>query len=97
MSMEIFIITPVGSMDIKKKQVKIQAYVNTPPFQFWFEDGILHMWTTERSGLFILALDEEKELHFLADVYHKPKEGTVYEFQGIYKTKRNEKGQMEKI
>ena len=63
----------------------IKTYINGPVHQFWFEDGILHLWVNERSGLYTIPLNEDEELHFLADVYHKlPKEaGTVYEFKGI--------------
>lgn len=57
---------------------------NRPVFQFWFEDGILHMWTNERSGLYTISLDEYFEMHFLADVYHNPESGTVYEFKGVH-------------
>ena len=64
-----------------------KAYKNAPIFQFWFEDDILHMWTTERSGLYTIALNKDEELYFLADVYHKPEVGTVYEFQEVHKKK----------
>ena len=82
---------------IKKEIKTINAYCANDVYQFWYEDGILHMWTTERSGLYTLALDSKRELHFLADMSHHPKEGTVYEFQGIFEIERDKDGKKVKV
>ena len=70
---------------MKKKTT--QAYTTGLIHQFWYEDGILHLWVNTRGGLYTIALSENKEMHFLADMDSKhklPKErGTVYEFMGI--------------
>ena len=82
-----------------KKKKSIQAYTNTPIHQFWFEDGILHLWVNVRSGLYTIALNDKEELHFLADMDGKHKlpieKGTVYEFKGIYPALSPERKQTE--
>lgn len=81
----------------KDKPIQVQSYANGPVYQFWFEDGILHMWTNQRSGLFTFPIDAENQMHFLADLHHEPKEGTVYELKGIYKIKRAKDGHAIKV
>lgn len=79
------------------KKTEIKAYTNGSIHQFWFEDGILHLWVNTRSGLYRIPLNEKEEMHFLADMDSKhklPKErGTVYEFKGISTPPQSEKGE----
>lgn len=70
-------------MDENKVIKQVKSYTSGPVYQFWFEDGILHMWTNQRSGLFTIPINDHEQLEFLADVFHHPEEGTVYEFKRV--------------